>query len=58
MDIANISLGMCNADYMSRIDFAVLGKTLDLMETQGASTIKMMEQSVQPNLGANIDIRI
>lgn len=37
---------------------AVLGQSLDLTQEMGASMIKMMEQSVNPELGQNIDIRV
>ena len=40
------------------VGIAVLGKNLDTVEQAGQSLIKMMEQSVQPNLGTNIDIRV
>lgn len=37
---------------------AVLAKNLDTIEQVGDSLIKMMEQSVNPNLGKHIDIRV
>lgn len=40
------------------IGMAVLSKTLDSAEQSGANMIKMMEQSVNPNLGKNIDMKI
>lgn len=36
----------------------VLEKSLDTAELSGQSMIKMMEQSVTPNLGTNIDLRV
>ena len=36
----------------------MLEKTLDTMEDSGASMIKMMEQSVNPMVGANFDMRV
>lgn len=36
---------------------AVLAKNLDTIEKLGQGMIKMMEQSVQPNLGKNIDVQ-
>jgi len=36
----------------------MLGKAMETNETMGAQMIKMMEQSVMPNLGGNIDIRV
>lgn len=33
----------------------MLSKQLDLMETQGDSMVKALEQSVNPHLGSNFD---
>mgnify|MGYP000012757542 len=43
---------------MNAIDMAMLKKSLDAVETNGAMITQMMEQSVNPNIGANIDIRL
>lgn len=40
------------------IDMAILSKSLENVAVSGQSMIKMMEQSVSPNLGSNIDISI
>ncbi|HWT75157.1 MAG TPA: YjfB family protein [Mobilitalea sp.] len=40
------------------VSIAVLSKNLDMIEQAGQSMIKMMEQSVQPGLGQNIDLKI
>ena len=40
----------------STIGIAVLSKNFDVFEVAGRDLIKMMEQSVNPNLGTNIDI--
>ncbi|HHV09787.1 MAG TPA: putative motility protein [Clostridiales bacterium] len=40
------------------IGMAVLSKALDSAMVSGQNMIKMMEQSVNPDLGTNIDIRI
>ena len=37
------------------IGMAVLSKTLDSAKASGQNMIKMMEQSVNPNLGTNFD---
>ena len=42
----------------SAIGMAVLEKSLDTVEISGQNMIKMMEQSITPNLGVNIDTRI
>lgn len=43
---------------LEKVSTKMLAKTLDQQEVQGAQLTKMMEQSVNPNLGANIDIRV
>jgi hypothetical protein len=40
------------------VGVAVLAKNLDTIEQAGQGMIKMMEQSVQPNLGQNIDLKV
>lgn len=40
------------------VSIAVLSKNLDTIEDLGQSMIKMMEQSVAPHLGQNIDLRV
>jgi hypothetical protein len=37
---------------------AVLAKNLDMVRQSGEDLIKMMEQSVQPDLGQNIDMKL
>lgn len=43
---------------MTDIGLAVLRKDMDTTEQAGQDMIKMMEQSVQPNLGQNIDLLV
>lgn len=40
------------------IGMAVLSKSLDTVKEAGQNMIKMMEQSVNPNLGNSIDLRV
>ena len=40
------------------IGMAVLSKSLETAVTQGQGMVQMMEQSINPDLGANIDISI
>jgi hypothetical protein len=63
MDIAALSMGISQADVMNNVETAVLAKSLDTMKETGAGLIDMMdrsvmERSVNPELGANIDITI
>ncbi len=56
--IAEYSTSNAQLGIMESVGTAVLAKTLDSMEMQGAQLTRMMEQSVMPDLGQNIDIRV
>lgn len=58
MDIASLSTALSMSQVNNDVGVLMLSKQLDTVETAGDSMIKMMEQSVTPYLGANIDIRI
>lgn len=58
IDIAAYSMMYSQAQLMQGVGTKVLEKTMDMQEIQVAQLTQMMEQSVNPNLGANIDIRI
>ena len=55
---SDISLSVSGTSNMNAIDTALLRKSLDAVETNRAMLTQMMEQSVNPNIGANIDIRL
>ena len=58
MDIPAMATSMTQTQIMTDVNVAVLAKSLSSIETLGNSMIKMMEQSVSPNLGGNIDITV
>ncbi len=58
MDIAALSSGLAMTQANSDIGVAMLSKQLDLVEDMGNGMQKMMEASVQPNLGQQIDISV
>lgn len=63
MDITGVSVALSNISTMSQVSTAVLGKALDTNEQLGAGIVKMMdaaamERSVNPDVGANFDMRI
>ena len=58
MDIAGLSTNLSTIDVVNDVQVAVLRQSLDTLETSGDSLTKMMEASVNPELGQNIDIRI
>lgn len=58
MDIAGLSTNLSTINVVNDVQVAVLRQSLDTLETSGGSLTKMMEASVNPELGQNIDIRI
>lgn len=56
MNITELPGLLTAQDISSQISTAILSKSLDTVEEMGDSMIKMMEQSVYPNLGQNIDV--
>ncbi|MBQ9200109.1 MAG: YjfB family protein [Lachnospiraceae bacterium] len=58
--LGNSGMGLQISDTknMNAIDIAMLKKSLDAVETNGDMITQMMERSVNPNIGANIDIRL
>lgn len=63
MDVANMATNMSQTQLMTQVGTAVLSMSLDSMEEMGASMVEMMnrsmmENSVNPALGGNIDIMI
>ena len=58
MEIGALS-GLSNAGKVtSDIGIAMLSKSLDTLEDTGEDMVKMMERSVYPNLGQNIDATV
>ena len=58
MDIMSLSGIPSISNVPSDVQVAVLSKSLDTYQTTGENLTKMMEASVTPNLGQNIDIRV
>lgn len=62
MDIASLSTAMAHISDMTQIGTAVLSKAMDANEVLAEGLVQIMdsamELSVNPNVGANIDIRI
>lgn len=58
MDITEISTAMSQARTLNAVSTAVLSMSLDAAETTGENLIKMMELSVNPNVGSNIDVAV
>lgn len=58
MDIALASILLSQSQTMTSVNTALLSKSLETVEVSGDNLIKMMEQSVNPNLGQSVDIKI
>jgi len=58
MKVSFSSTPPVNLNLKTEVDTAVLSMSLDTIEVAGENLIKMMEQSVSPNLGQNIDIKL
>lgn len=58
MDIAALSMSMSQASLLTEVKTAVLAKTLDTSDQTKDALKMLMEQSVNPNLGQNIDVSI
>ena len=61
--VAGASMAMSQTQLMTNISTQVLAKSLDSMQESGAGLIDMleravMENSVMPNLGGNIDLLV
>ena len=63
MDIAGLSMAMSMANTQSADGVAMLSKSLDQVSSAGGQIVEMMdaaamELSVNPHIGANIDISV
>lgn len=63
MDIAALSMAMAKSQLTTDFGVAMLSKSLDTSADMGDSLVammdrSMMEQSVTPHLGANIDLTV
>ena len=56
MDIAALSTAMSMADVQTQFGMAMLDKSLENMETMGEGMLKILETSVNPHIGGNIDV--
>lgn len=61
MEIQGLGLSttvLSNANTQSAIGIAMLNKALDADQASGEALTQMLERSVNPMLGQNIDIRL
>ena len=57
-DIASLSMVMAQDKLMSDFGTAMLSKSLDTFEQNGAEMAKMLELSVNPGVGGNFDMSV
>ena len=58
IDIARYATLSAQNSTMEGVGIAMMSKAPDMPEQMGAEITQMMEQSVNPNLGANVDLRV
>lgn len=58
MDIAALSISMKQASLAQQVSIALTKKVMDTSEVNAQALTRLMEQSVNPNLGKNIDISV
>lgn len=58
MNISSLSIPMSMASVSNDIEVLMLKKSLDTLETTGDGIQKMLETSVMPHLGQNIDYSV
>jgi hypothetical protein len=57
MDIAALSIGLAQNNLKLAVGISVFKMSTEQSAGDGQALLKMMEQSVQPNLGGTIDIK-
>lgn len=58
MDIPALSTGMSQVKLIEEVNVKLMSDMLKTQEKLGESMIRMMERSVNPNVGGNVDIRV
>lgn len=58
MSIASLSTELAMSKTMSEVSTAVMKQTMDTNEALGTEMVKMMEKSVTPHLGNNVDVKL
>ena len=58
LDIPSLSMAMSQNKVMNEVGVAMLDMSLDNFTEAGDTMAKLMEQSVNPNIGGNIDVSV
>jgi len=57
MDIAALSMSLSQMNVRQEASLLVTKKAMDQAETNSASVVKMLEQSVRPHIGGSVDVK-
>lgn len=58
MDIGSLSMDLNQMDVQQQVNISLMKMAMDSMEMQSGGLTEIIEQSVDPNLGQNIDISL
>ncbi len=58
IDIAALSTSMSTSNLLTEVSFALCNMAMEDMEVNAEGLRKIMEQSVNPHIGQNIDISV
>ena len=58
IDVVSYAVSQASTNLMSDISIAVLDKAMDMQKMMGEQLTKLMESSVNPAVGGNVDVRI
>ena len=58
MDVAALSMAMSQVNVAQQVSVSLTKDVMDNAEAQASQLLQMMEQSVNPNVGSNIDIKL
>ncbi len=58
MDIAALSMGLSQIKIAQEASVSVMKMAMDTAKNRSSDLTKMMEKSVNPSLGKNIDIKL
>lgn len=58
LDIASLSTDLAMNKTMTDVNLSVLKKQMDNEEDMNLQLVQMMERSVMPNLGGNVDVKL
>lgn len=56
--IPTLAMGMAQMKTLQTVNTALMGMALDTAKVEGSGLTKMMEQSVYPSIGGNIDVSV